>query len=782
MPEDPACPPLDGDPTKALSTQYGKGFCHACKRLLSKNIEVAKPCTFTSPFERKPEKDEFHIAEEYYVHHPEGGVGLKQAASQGCPFCCHIWLSLSKDERTSVCRDIPRPGFQPSDFVTRYKLRFDIDDASMSKYCIMEYKIRHLRRSRAENNGRELIRLDTEIEKRFYIMPVPDTPTVRPPSPDLTKLAGRTIQQIHRWLKTCNAQHSCTGSGATAIEYPVRLIDVGTVDRPRVRLCDVADLPKPVTYVTLSHCWGKQRFYVLNETTEGELRVGIESCKLSRSHQQSIELTRRLGFRYIWIDSLCIIQDSPDDWASESVRMMTIYSNSYLTIAATASPDGTRGLFFPREDTDVDPVVFKLGAKNAQNGIGSRHDTDTIELVRSVFQSMKMNSASGKEYTPGKYDIFYFTDASVWQDGVPRSPLCQRAWCLQERVLSSRVVHFGEKQLLFQCQSMHACSRFPDGIPSILIPPSEKQANLSVRNVVREKRKSEQNSRERAYNIWKGVVTTYSSCDLTFGKDKLVAISGIASYLGAHFAFGNYLAGIWSYRALDQLLWEAQRDVVSQSGDNFRSKDYQAPSWSWASVNCGVKFSAPRYPPLAELRKGYSTTKDPKQKFSEVKSGAVILHGVLIPTTSHQQMNQVIPSLTEFTTLLRLANTDAYVEPAWDDWLDSRAQGLVCAPLAFMEPHKGVVGLVLLPTTTTTADLGDFPTALKTYRRAGMFSLHSDLWTKFRGRQVNVPYTLERGPDGGVVRSWPNVPVQQPSYEAEDRTWVRNHSENYLVV
>jgi hypothetical protein len=107
--------------------------------------------------------------------------------------------------------------------------------------------------------------------------------------------------------------------------------------------------PGPIEYLTLSHCWGKDQIFRLLETNIDQLRKAIPTNRLPQTFQQAIALTKRMGHRYIWIDSLCIIQDSEDDWHYESSRMGDVYKNSFCNISATAAEDGRMGLFFERD-------------------------------------------------------------------------------------------------------------------------------------------------------------------------------------------------------------------------------------------------------------------------------------------------------------------------------------------------------------------------------------------------------------------------------------------------
>jgi len=103
------------------------------------------------------------------------------------------------------------------------------------------------------------------------------------------------------------------------------------------------------SYIALSHCWGNTHNQVKTLKSNIQKRKH-EICwdELNQSYKDAISLTRRLGFNFLWIDSLCIVQDDPDDWEQQSARMSSIYENSFLTICATRAKDGDSGLFCDR--------------------------------------------------------------------------------------------------------------------------------------------------------------------------------------------------------------------------------------------------------------------------------------------------------------------------------------------------------------------------------------------------------------------------------------------------
>jgi len=144
-----------------------------------------------------------------------------------------------------------------------------------------------------------------------------------------------------------------------------------------------------------------------------DMQEDIPFNSLSRTFQEAIFTTRRLGFRYLWIDSLCIIQDSREDWRKESVLMSTVYSGSQLNLAATSARNGTEGYFRDRNPSLVQPC--KVRARTTGHGEG----------------------------------LFDCVDLNIWKKGVEESPLGLRGWVLQERVLAPRTLHFGETQMFW---------------------------------------------------------------------------------------------------------------------------------------------------------------------------------------------------------------------------------------------------------------------------------------------------------------------------------------------
>ncbi|KAJ0295977.1 hypothetical protein COL516b_012033 [Colletotrichum fioriniae] len=230
----------------------------------------------------------------------------------------------------------------------------------------------------------------------------PDGPTilslyVNPGSPEQFVL-------LNEWLRVCDEQHSHAVDDRT--ELPTRLLDVGIDPNSTIRLCDGKSLPLE-RYTALSHCWGvnsQAQVRTLKENID-VFREQIDFGILPKSFQDAVKITRALGLRYLWIDSLCIIQNDKQDWAFEATRMEHVFSSAYCTIAATAASSSAEG--FLRQKAN--------------------HPFVTLE---------------------GSGGVFTFVRKSIddFHQDVEQAVLNQRGWVLQERALSRRTLHFTASQ------------------------------------------------------------------------------------------------------------------------------------------------------------------------------------------------------------------------------------------------------------------------------------------------------------------------------------------------
>lgn len=261
----------------------------------------------------------------------------------------------------------------------------------------------------------------------------------------------------------------------------------------------------------------------LREELMESFMTAIPLENLTKTFRDAVKITQNLGLDYLWIDALCIIQNSNSDWEKQSATMSSVYGGSTVNIAASGAIDGNSGCFLKREEY-----------------VGKVHFTAAIE---------------GREMA---WDIA----PSMFYHSVARSPLAGRAWSLQERLLAPRTLFFSDTEMFWGCKAKDANESFPEGTPQ-----------FSERHIFHLEKRPLSHS-------WNTIVTLYTSGKLTFSEDKLVAISGIARVVQQE-THDQYLAGLWRKEIEFQLCWcPSRHDRAPRQHMNHR-----APSWSWASVD-----------------------------------------------------------------------------------------------------------------------------------------------------------------------------------------------------
>lgn len=332
---------------------------------------------------------------------------------------------------------------------------------------------------------------------------------------------------IKKWLDDCLSSHaSCNSEDLNVAVLPTRLL---CVSDGRLRLVDTALLPEKPRYLVLSHCWGLIKILRLLGQSLEDFHKSIPEDKLSKTFKDAVFITRKLGYQYIWIDSLCIIQDDTGDWRRESSKMSGVYGGAALSIAASSAKDGSVGCFFNRNE-DMLKQIHKY----------------QIQLPVGDYQDSAM-------FTP--------LDKTNYQDYMEDCPLAERGWVFQERFLAPRTIHFTSSQLYFTCREKICCETFQN-----LTDLSNQNMRIVERTNIPE--------------IWRTVVHNYSQCKLTYEKDKLIAISGVAKWLQLRTG-DEYVAGLWQSRLELDLLWDTM-EVSPIRPQN------EMPSWSWASFNRAV--------------------------------------------------------------------------------------------------------------------------------------------------------------------------------------------------
>ncbi|PVH98971.1 HET-domain-containing protein [Periconia macrospinosa] len=283
-------------------------------------------------------------------------------------------------------------------------------------------------------------------------------------------------------------------------------------------------------YVSLSYCWGHSQEFTTTRATMEARKAGITVADMPETYQDIIKITRELGLRYLWVDSLCICQDDRADWEKESTKMLSIYSNAYVTVSAIRAKDSSQGFLGPRSDRKFIELDY------------TREGLQQNVLV--------FNLPMKEEFLTRSYI------------NLRDEPLSQRAWSLQERALSHRVLIYGSDQMYFECNQGF---KSEDGL---YLKAQHNSAGWL------ERLKLEGKSKKDLFQEWYNTIRLYGPRKLTRATDKLPALSGIAG-LYAEKIKEEYLAGLWKDHLVEGLAW--------QSLGFRRVEEYRAPSWSWAS-------------------------------------------------------------------------------------------------------------------------------------------------------------------------------------------------------
>ncbi|KAH8681990.1 heterokaryon incompatibility protein-domain-containing protein [Xylariales sp. PMI_506] len=314
-------------------------------------------------------------------------------------------------------------------------------------------------------------------------------------------------------------------------------------------------------YVTLSHRWGRDHsFTTTTADLETRQQEGFTFEELPETYRDAAAVTAKLGFHYLWIDAICIVQDDEADWIHESELMGGIYRSAAFTIATHCSENDDDG-FLAR-------ALRKRGA---------------VQLNEKRLPSTFIRPRADLELD------------------VSRSPLCKRGWVLQERFLSRRILHFTPSMIYWETTK---CTRSEDGMLHVPVKPdqnietsaeiSKSPGNLRTLQLFQTRPSMNLADFERNFNCdepssqglaleWSSLVEIYSTCNLTQDKDKLVAISGIAQILQQKQNI-SYLAGIWADHLPIGLWW------LNVGNSLIKSSCSRAPSWSWAAWNGPIQF------------------------------------------------------------------------------------------------------------------------------------------------------------------------------------------------
>ncbi|OBT98050.2 hypothetical protein VE01_03904 [Pseudogymnoascus verrucosus] len=578
-------------------------LCEICDQLSVEKLVglfIDSDAKRTAPYYRLPDGA--------WLPHHSSYKNLVASAKNGCEFCNEIWASCKLSRHHYRQGD----GAKTRDYDSVEKVLQSLEPEDVSGNTQLEVCITSSRIASVESKRRmdtlvvRVGRFDLVVE---FKLTCPREENLRfggyrigryDISPDLGSDASFNVAKS--WLSTCQEQHQETCVPIQPTTLPDRVLDVGNSKVSKdLQLLETSGTQG--VYLTLSHSWGDPAG-VLQTTTQNlsQMIKHIEFTTMPNTFQDAVTITRKLGYRYLWIDSLCILQDSRTDWETASVKMGDIYKDSALTIAAAVSTGSNGNLIHVYEQPPV-PILHN---------------------------SLKLN-ASGDSHRPvsirrkEKYE-----DELI--DGIVKSHLATRGWALQERYLSERILYYGKRQLYWECRGL-LCAADGD-------EPDKYNENQFWRwhNRPQDIQKLTPNSTAAGItpskymefcSTWYSILEQYSKRNLTVASDKLPAISGVAAQF-AHLTGDKYVAGLWERDLRVGLLWRCEEPKNSR-----RPREFRAPTWSWAALDAEISLGYSERNVGGTLHDaeivGWDMKMAGRDPFGGVESGHITLNGYSWP-------------------------------------------------------------------------------------------------------------------------------------------------------
>jgi hypothetical protein len=377
---------------------------------------------------------------------------------------------------------------------------------------------------------------------------------------DNSTASAAAISMASHWLANCVQGHFECNRHRTSSYTPTRVVDINGVHNGKhPKLIQHSQLQG--AYVALSHRWGNDG---LPTTTSANLAARLQALpldELSQTMRDAIRIVKELGYRYIWIDALCIVQDSAEDWLHEASRMSSVFNGAVLTIAVADSDHHAQGIFRRRRGRCVRPfhVPYFQGKpfreRTRFDGEGEFYVFPTSEFV------------SGGNRSKGTLDT--------------------RAWILQEQVLSPRVLYYGDGEIYWDCITVSASESSP--VSASLLQDDDPDETWVLKLIRRTLAGSTNTGtlRTKIADIWTQIIKNYSARNLTRQSDKLIALGGILVPL-ARILRDEPVAVMWRDRLWRQLIWWVARPCPIALTNPERM--FSAPSWSWLNVTSPVHY------------------------------------------------------------------------------------------------------------------------------------------------------------------------------------------------
>lgn len=573
------------------------------------------------------------------VHHPDNEFGFKyhdsilsliSTARNGCRLCTLVWQSCRDEAKSKAARQGEE---EPSEEQLAGKYHGQIflgtgqweDAEGASPLIIVTAKRPHASSIQLcaldliARRGKESIFYECLTYSDIWLTGKTDSPLKD--RSDLLKLLSQEVFEDSslpaclargaEWLNDCLQNHpSCAEKLLQKVPLPTRVIDVGD------------DLSDPFLYITrgeigswaaLSYCWGGDSQFALTKGSFGDLQKGRPLQWFPKTLRDAIVITRSLGVKYLWIDALCIFQDSWVDWTTEAAKMGDIYRFALVTIAATASPSVNTGILGPRKQSLAVAIPWRV---------------PQAELIKTMPRTVD----TGDKYLD---QIIYISrERNLWLDAVKikESHWATRGWTMQEESLSSRILFYTTRQMTWECSTLRRIeieSHAASGVPMSPMPSTSFYLRMILEKQYGYNRYNDPNIEPQfeldPYIFWYRIVTIYSQRNLSVARDKLSAIAGLAKLVQASLG-DSYCAGLWRSNLVMGLLWYSRTDQKEPLAE------YLAPSWSWVSMNGGpISWAIGHredYPNVKELAKVEYVNLElasPNDEFGPLKGGRLTM-------------------------------------------------------------------------------------------------------------------------------------------------------------
>lgn len=497
------------------------------------------------------------------------------------------------------------------------------------------------------------------------------------------------LEVVHR-LRECHREHEFCPHGKTH-PLPTMVLDLN----PQHPKLHISAPNEQGMYAALSYCWGGSQVTTTKDTLQAHI-TGIALQTLSQTIQDAIYITRKLCIRYLWVDALCIVQDDEISISKEIDRMGRIYSNATLTISAASATCAAEGFL----RTPATPRGCELPFLLPDSGFGKVLVVPSRENKGVAFKKMKgidTYPIGYRDWTNQEMNAFLLEGIGKTSGVRPAElsrpwPLDTRAWALQEHMLSPRLLVFGPDDIRWRCQEIELEPLFPSpiryrgpaqGLPLLRAPALDHGSKYWTKERITIGGFDMTKQRD----LWCNIMVDFSNRSITFRRDRLSALAGIASHLKELWG-GQYVAGYWVECLPAQLAWVQQ--LRNQGNTQLRDdvEEYLAPSWSWITAKQPIKFENLSHV-TARVISAVAEPLLPEARYGRLKSGTLTLSAAVL-------------------------RKDPMARPHWDEKMDDGVRmndGIILMKLGLRQvsKRKAIIGLVLRP-----ADR-------ERYRRAGVF-------------------------------------------------------------